>query len=104
MDAMPVKELATGMFKTPEGCLCTLGVIAEKRGTDLSHLPEDPCDVEPEDVASELNIARALAAEIMFLNDELGGYTETPATRWVRMRQWVEAKIAKPHETAGCDA
>lgn len=48
-----------------------------------------------EDVAKAFGIAEAMAAEIMFENDEYSGYwqSETPEQRWSRMRQWIASLI-----------
>lgn len=94
LDAMPNKELIVNTFKDDTGCFCTLGVIAAERGMDFGRFPADPDDIDAGTVAKELGIARALAAETMFMNDE-GSWrdTETPAERWTRMRKWVESNI-----------
>ena len=68
LDAMPEKELAAHSFKTEDGEFCTLGVIANARGIDVSGLdPDDDCS---RPAGRLLGIARALAAEIMYENDE----------------------------------
>lgn len=66
LDAMPVKELATDSLINAEGQYCTLGVLGAKRGIDLSDIDPD----DREDVAGSFGISEALAAEIMYLNDE----------------------------------
>lgn len=90
LDAMPVKALAAESLVTEDGEYCTLGVLGASRGIDMS-------DIEPEDiyyVAEKLNIARALAQEIVFENDENGFYHhETTSERWERMRRWVASNI-----------
>jgi len=51
-------------------------------------------EVDPYDrvtVASIFGIAEAMAAEIMFVNDD---WHETPEQRWQRMREWVAEQIA----------
>lgn len=69
LDAMPDKRLYPGSFATAEGEFCALGVVGEKRGTKMDDLgDEDDCD--PREVAKRFGIAPALAAEIMYLNDE----------------------------------
>ncbi|WP_427196747.1 hypothetical protein AB4J85_16950 [Pseudomonas aeruginosa] len=97
LDAMPEKRLIADELEA-DGQFCTLGVIGAKRGIDMSTM--DPnCR---ETVASAFDIAPALAAEIVFENDEFpGGFygtngewqRETPEHRWQRMRNWVEASI-----------
>ncbi len=93
LDAMPEKELAAHSFQTADGEFCTLGVIAHARGLDVSGIdPEDDCR---DDIANLLDIAPALAAEIMYENDgdfwprhEYDG-----GKRWHYMRKWVEEHL-----------
>jgi len=69
LDAMPDKRLYPGSFATAEGEFCTLGVLGEKRGTKMDDLgDEDWCDTAL--VGERFGIANAMAAEIMYLNDE----------------------------------
>lgn len=69
LDAMPDKRLYAGSFATADGEFCTLGVVGARRGTKMDDLgDEDDCN--PREVAKRFGIARALAAEIMYLNDE----------------------------------
>ncbi len=69
LDAMPDKRLYPGSFATPEGEFCTLGVLGAKRGTKMDDLgDEDWCDTGL--VGDRFGIAPAMAAEIMYLNDE----------------------------------
>ena len=105
LDAMPDKRLIAEELEA-DGEFCTLGVLGAKRGLDMSGLDPD-CR---ETVAAAFDIAPALAAEIVYENDEHpGAYQrqpdgsmawsrETPEHRWLRMRNWVEASIqeAKP--------
>lgn len=66
LDALPEKTLAAGTLATADGEFCTLGALGRARGMDLT--PIDPDDRE--DVARAFGISEALAAEIMYLNDE----------------------------------
>jgi len=69
LDAMPDKRLYPGSFATADGEFCTLGVLGAKRGVKMDDLGnEDDCD--PKQVAQRFGIARAMAAEIMYMNDE----------------------------------
>lgn len=93
---MLVKELITSELVTAEGAVCAIGSVALARRIDVSDLDAD----YPADVASRFGIARALAAEIAYENDECGDYyrdghlaPETPAERWTRMRKWVAENI-----------
>ncbi len=69
LEAMPEKELYPGSFATAEGEFCTLGVLGAKRGTKMDDLGDDyECDTAL--VGQRFGIAPAMAAEIMYLNDE----------------------------------
>ena len=85
LDAMPDKRLYPGSFATPEGEFCTLGVLGSKRGTKMDDLgDEDDCD--PQQVGQRFGIAPAMAAEIMYLNDEYS----------VDCWKWVDVVICGP--------
>lgn len=97
LDAMPEKRLATDSLREPEtGQFCTLGAVGAARGIDLKPLEYS----ERDGIAQGFGIAEALAAEIMYENDE-GAHTsryidgrwsyapETPEERWTRMRAWI---------------
>ena len=116
MDAMPVKELIANELVSAEGQCCTIGVVCKARGVDVSAVDPE----EPEQVAVAVGISHQMAAEIEYLNDELGyryekvveekpadgphwhpGFRwdrvdEDPAERWKRMRAWVEKQLIKP--------
>jgi hypothetical protein len=86
LDAMPDKRLYSGSFATAEGEFCTLGVLGAKRGTSMDDLgdAEDGCD--PADVGRRFGIAAAMAAEIMYLNDEWA----------VDESKWVDVALCGP--------
>lgn len=120
LDAMPEKALAADSLVTADGEYCTLGALGAARGMDLAA-------IDPEDraaVAEAFGISEALAAEIMFENDnnywcedardyfnfvvcgpmrpweshtQLRWRTDPRAAerRWSRMRQWVASHIKK---------
>lgn len=96
LDAMPEKRLTTDSLHEPAtGEFCTLGVVGAARGMDLK--PLEYADREP--IAKAFGISAALAAEIMFENDDYdnwGGRPRTPEQRWGAMRAWVERNITKP--------
>ena len=114
LDAMPVKELLAGSFSRGGGS-CTLGALADARGVDVSDLERDTEtdpyyqeEVDSWTVGKRLDIAPAMAAEVMFVNDEAPRRTafgrsddfETPAGRWERMRKWaVRNTKATPEAT-----
>jgi hypothetical protein len=66
LDSLPTKELAAESLVTSDGAYCTLGALGRARGLDMSPLdPEDRASV-----AHAFGIAEALAAEVMYLNDD----------------------------------
>ena len=68
LDAMTDKRLHPGSFATPEGEFCALGALAHQRGIKVDDLGnEEDCDSEQ--VADRFGIAKAMAAEIMDMND-----------------------------------
>lgn len=93
LDAMPAKRLITEDFSDRDGNVCALGAIDPNPRRANGHRV-DPEDAE--DVARHFGIATALAAEIIYMNDEEGRWrqkTETPEERWTRMRAWVDKQI-----------
>lgn len=87
MDAMPEKKLITEELVTADGACCTLGVICKARG--ITELPDA---YDAESVGMRLGIARSMAAEIAYENDEFFRH-ETPEQRWTRMRAWVAENL-----------
>jgi hypothetical protein len=97
LDLMPVREL--GMSHLAVGNACALGAVAR-----LRHVPESEIQrldkllgKDPDDawdnwesvrntVSDLLNIAPALASEIMYENDECAPMDD--AKRWAHMRAW----------------
>lgn len=70
LDAMPIKELIPDELQTSSGEFCALGVLGAARGLALN-------DIDPDDregVAKTFNIAPALVAEIVYVNDEYHEY------------------------------
>lgn len=95
LDALPDKKLIDRDLECG-GEVCAIGAVGKYRGIDMSGLdPEDR-----ESVAAKFGIAPALAAEIVFVNDEDFGYwrrdAETPEARFIRVRKWIENKIINP--------
>ncbi|MBD1589500.1 hypothetical protein [Pseudomonas typographi] len=88
LDAMPSKRLVSDALEA-DGEFCAIGVIGAKRGVDMSSLDAN----DREAVAVAFGIAPAMAAEIVFMNDEGHWYPETPEQRWIRMRDWVAKNI-----------
>ncbi len=89
-DALPERKLIAKELEA-DGAVCALGAVGKARAMNL-------VDIDPEDhetVAGKFNVAHAMACEIMFENDEGGGYwkNETPEQRFERMRRWVVSQI-----------
>jgi len=85
LDAMPDKRLYRGNFATADGEYCALGTLGVARGIRMDDLgDEDDCD--PAQVAERFGIAKAMAAEIMYENDECG------VSKWL----YVEIEICGP--------
>ncbi len=89
LDAMPEKRLIVDAIKDETGSVCALGALD-------SNAPV----YDAEDLARHFGIARALAAEIVYVNDEHDtcGQTESPEQRWTRMRAWVAKQIVPDDE------
>lgn len=86
LDEMPDKRLWPGSFATVDGEFCTLGVLGAKRGTKMDDLGDADYGCEPELVAQRFGIAPAMAAEIMYMNDEFA------VDEWV----WLDVEICGP--------
>lgn len=87
LDAMPEKRLVADTLEA-DGQFCTLGVLGAKRGIDMGAI-DAHCR---ETVSEAFGIAPAMAAEVVFENDERG-WNETPEQRWQRMRKWIDSHI-----------
>lgn len=84
---MPEKRLIADALET-DGEVCAIGAAGKARGIDMSLL-------EPEDgdgVAAAFDISRALALEIVYMNDEAFD-RETPEERFLKMREWIAGRI-----------
>lgn|SRR5487761_1092239 len=90
LDAIPTRSLISGEWSNLHG-VCAIGSVADRRHVDLTDI--DPEDLSARDlVASRLGIATALAAEIMYENDEVSGAEQ----RWHHLRSWTAAQIKEP--------
>jgi len=99
LDSKPEKTLAAYALKTEDGNYCALGVIGALRGIDMPKVTDEYGEPDPEStlyMAHELNIAPALAREIVYLNDEASYYSDTPEKRYQRVYQWVMGNIHAP--------
>lgn len=103
LDAMPVKELVYGELEV-NGSFCALGVAGQAMGLDLTKI--DTYDWNA--LSKNLNIAAALARQIMWVNDntvhdhewEWNGHNSVrkevlnvPGKRWQVVRDWVVRNI-----------
>lgn len=102
LDALPEKKLIRNELAEPnyvtishwglhEGLpdVCAIGAVGLARGIDMS-------EIDPEDrdtVGGIFGIAPALAAEIVYENDETYWGRDTPEYRFTRMRAWVVSHI-----------
>ena len=88
LDALPEPKLIANELEK-DGNVCLLGAVGKARKLDMS-------GIDPEDrgtVAAKFGIAEALAAEIVYLNDEWIGRRESPEARFARMRKWLVGNI-----------
>jgi len=104
LDAMPNKRLVSHTFIRGEE-VCALGAVGVARRKDMREINQtvmrelcDPGYCDPADeVAHFFGIPRAMAAEIMYMNDEVaesyGNKESTAERKWVLMRSWVEQCI-----------
>lgn len=88
LDAMPRRALIAHDL-IADGEVCALGAAGLARGIALGEV--DPYDAD--DLGDLFDIAPCLAQEIAYVNDERGGYDETPEHRWQRMRDWAAAAL-----------
>lgn len=89
MDAMANKRLIAGHL-IEDGEVCAIGSVIAARGIDVSGIA--PYDAT--EIAKRVGIAEALVKEIEFENDDDFCYTnETPEQRFVRVYEWITAKI-----------
>lgn len=97
LDAMEDKRLYPGSFATAEGEYCTLGALGAKRGIKMDDLG-DEYDCDTKRVGERFGIAPAMAAEIMWLNDEylVEKVIKNPdhaRERWLKMREWIDKNL-----------
>lgn len=90
LDALPKKRLIRNQLIDPSsGECCAIGAVCKSREVDVAKIDYEA----PEQVAREMGIARSMAAEIAFMNDERESLRETPEARWERMRRWAENEL-----------
>lgn len=89
MDALTERRLIATKLEAA-GAVCAIGAVGKARGIDMAKI--DPKDTEQ--VARVFGVARAMACEIVYMNDEWQYWnTETPEARFARMRKWIEEQI-----------
>jgi hypothetical protein len=89
LDAMPAKALIAGDIVRDGSNVCAIGAVAVARGMSVERL-----DIyDGEEVGAAFGVAKALACEIAYENDEGGAGNETIEQRWSRMRAWVAAQL-----------
>lgn len=95
LDALPEKRLIAHELvdEYDPAAVCAIGAVGRSRGIDVARVDPEDRDV----VAAKFGIPPAMAAEIVYENDEGAGYwtKETPEERFERMREWVERHIRK---------
>jgi hypothetical protein len=97
LDALPEKRLIAHELEK-DGEVCAIGALGKQRGIDMA-------EIDPEDhdrVASVFGIAPALAAEIVYMNDEAFWRAE-PEWRFEKMRAWVASNIWPDDDTEAVD-
>lgn len=94
LDALPEKRLVSDALIEPSGSVCTLGAVGVARRIEMGSLDPENYDA----IAAAFGVPRAMAQEIMWLNDEAAGYwsKETPEQRFARMRDWLIKNIREP--------
>lgn len=89
LDSLPEKKLIDDVLEH-NGQVCAIGSVGVQRGLDMSKIDAH----DPYSVGHAFGIARAMAAEIEFINDDDYGWKkETPEQRFQRVRIWVVSKI-----------
>lgn len=92
LDAMPEKRLIANELGVEEadGPVCALGSLARAKGVALTEDDSYAYDR----LGEAFDIAKQLAQEVMYVNDEAGPYGgETPEGRWLRVRRWAARQI-----------
>ena len=95
LDALPAKRLCESAFESGADC-CALGAVARSRGIPMPQADYDDHGIASE-VAPVFGIANALAAEIMYVNDDAWCYVGggcTPEQRWRYVSAWLDGVLA----------
>lgn len=97
LDALEPKALIAESLSV-NGGVCTLGAVGAARGIDMAPLEGYEGRDNSRVAARAFDIAPAMAAEIMFHNDEGNYRDETDEQRYTRMHKWIVAQIKEPNE------
>ena len=90
LDELTAKRLVSSELQTADGEVCAPGALGRRRGHDLGEL----VNAGRLTLGEVFGIAKQLAAETMYENDEAGPYQgETPEERWTRVRAWAAEQI-----------
>jgi hypothetical protein len=94
LDALPEKRLIENELEDNSGAVCALGSVGKQRGLAQRGINlDDDWDSGRQIAAKMFGIAPAMAAEIMFINDDCS----SPEQRWKIVRAWVVEQLkAKP--------
>jgi hypothetical protein len=100
LDALPEKVLIAGRLQEPEtGCVCAIGAVGLKRGVALEPLETFAEQGGGHELGRAFDVARQLALEVEYINDEAGHYNETPEARWARVRKWAVSNLIPAEPT-----
>jgi hypothetical protein len=89
LDALPSKRLEVGALVSRDG-YCALGAVGLQREIEMV----EDAEIDRDTAAKMFGIAPAMAAEIMYMNDEHEWDPETPEQRHARIRRWAVANLA----------
>lgn len=94
LDALPIKKLVANDLEG-DGCYCALGAVGKARRIDMSKI--DTYDHEA--LSTTFGIAKAMAQEIMCINDEATYFSDDEdAQRWQEMKRWVKSNLKQKIE------
>jgi len=97
MDELEDKRLAGSTLQAEDGTFCMLGLAAQAKDVEVSDLVPDNFDPDyyddfpAETLAKRLDIAPAMAKEVMFMNDEI--FVGTQESRFDMARNWLVKNI-----------
>ena len=92
LDSLPAKRLIAHELTNMKGEVCAIGSVGVRRGIDMSTIDPE----SREQVAETFGIAKALAAELAYINDEVGPcWEQTPEKRFKLVRAWVVRQLAE---------